>query len=306
LVGAGVGQLLCADRSARVIAPLAIAAGAITELVVLGELDGSLGWARPLLIGVAGGCTVLLALALAGRVRAALLGLALAALLAAPAAWAEQTLGHATAGTFPTGGAASASSPGGGRFGGVGFGRTGGFGFGGFGRSGRPGGFGFGPPPGPAGGFAGPGAAGRGFAARGRSGGGPFGGESATLIAAERYAKAHGGGTIGVSSQSSAAAAILTSAANVAGLGGFSGRESSVTVEWLAMEVQAGHLRWVLVDGAGGLRAPGDRRAGSRTAMDVAARVCKPVRIGASGTATLRIYDCRGHAAGILAAARRR
>jgi 4-amino-4-deoxy-L-arabinose transferase-like glycosyltransferase len=325
LIGAGVGQMLSVDRSARVIAPLAIGAGAITELVVLGKLDGSLAWARPLVIGVAGGCAVLLALALARRVRVALLGLALVTLLAAPAAWAAQTLGHATAGTFPTGGPANASSLVGGGFGGGGFGRRGGSGFGGFGGSPQRGGFGFGGaggfgragggagsfappaggtqrfgrPPGLAPGFGGPGASGRGF------GGSPFGGDSATLSAAERYARAHGGGTIGVSSQSSAAAAILSSDANVAGLGGFSGRESSVTVQWLAMEVRAGHLRWVLVDATGGFRTPGDSRTGSQVAIDVAARTCKPVTIGGGGAANLTIYDCQGRASAIFAAAKK-
>jgi len=47
--------------------------------------------------------------------------------------------------------------------------------------------------------------------------------------------------------------------------GGFSGRESSISVSWLANEVRSGHLRWLIVDqGGGGL--PGDTRAGSRVA----------------------------------------
>src|SRR5438105_5036742 len=78
----------------------------------------------------------------------------------------------------------------------------------------------------------------------GAAGGGPggmFGGDTTTISAAVRYAKAHGGGTIGVSSQSSAAAAILANGANVAGLGGFSGRESSVSAAWIAGEVRSGH-----------------------------------------------------------------
>ena len=61
--------------------------------------------------------------------------------------------------------------------------------------------------------------------------------------------KAHGGGTIGVSSQQGAASAIIESGANVAGLGGFSGRESDVTVAWLKQAVAEGKIRWVLVDG---------------------------------------------------------
>ena len=47
-------------------------------------------------------------------------------------------------------------------------------------------------------------------------GAGGFGGDTATLQAAIGYAKAHGGGTIGVgSSESSAASVILSSGANV-------------------------------------------------------------------------------------------
>jgi hypothetical protein len=106
-----------------------------------------------------------------------------------------------------------------------------------------------------------------------------------------------------VSSQSSAAAAILSSNASVAGLGGFSGRESSVSATWLAQEVAAGRLRWVIVDSsqAGGL--PGDTRTGSQAAMDVVAKTCRKVTLSTSGT-TLTLYDCQGRAAAILQAAR--
>jgi 4-amino-4-deoxy-L-arabinose transferase-like glycosyltransferase len=90
LVGAGAGLMLprslggAADGKAiRVIAPLAIAAGAITELIVLGELGGAMSWAKPVLIGVAGGCAVLLAIEGAGRYRAVVVAVAMAALLAA-------------------------------------------------------------------------------------------------------------------------------------------------------------------------------------------------------------------------------
>jgi hypothetical protein len=129
-----------------------------------------------------------------------------------------------------------------------------------------------------------------------------FGGNSASLNAAIKYAKAHGGGTIGVSSQSSASAAIISSNANVAGLGGFSGRESSVTASWIAMEVRSGHLRWVIVDNRGGFQAPGDTRQGSQAAMDVVAKTCKAVKIKTS-SGTITMYDCQGRAAAIQAAA---
>jgi hypothetical protein len=89
------------------------------------------------------------------------------------------------------------------------------------------------------------------------------------MTAAIAYVKAHGGGTIGVESQTSAATAILSSNASIAGLGGFSGRESSVSVSWLAAEVKAGRLSWLLVEG-GNQRGPtlaGDTRTGSQSAL---------------------------------------
>ncbi len=142
LVGAGAGLMLprslggaAEGRSARVIAPLAIGAGAITELVVLGNLGGAMPWAKPILIGVAGVCAVLLAIEGAGRYRAVVVAVAIAALLAAPSAWAVQTVGHATSSTFPAGGPASASvggPGGGGGFGGGFGGRSAGAGVGGF------------------------------------------------------------------------------------------------------------------------------------------------------------------------------
>jgi hypothetical protein len=168
-----------------------------------------------------------------------------------------------------------------------------------------------------------------------------FGGEGAELQTAIRYAKTHGGGTIGVESQSSAAAAILASNANVAGLGGFSGRESSVTATWLAQEVAEGRLRWLLLSGgaSGGMGLPGDTRSGSTQAFDIVAKACRSVSLpftattaggagtgstsagagtgspaggagtglpaggglGSAGTTTL--YDCDGKAAAIRAAA---
>ncbi len=327
LVGAGASVMLprslggSADdtRVARVIAPLAIAAGAVTELVVLGDLNGSLSWAKPLIIGVAGACAVILALDLPRRVRGVLVAVVLAALLAAPAAWAAETLGHTTSSTFPAGGSASASAGGPGGAGG-GFARGGGgrFGPGSTGGSGGTGRGGSAPPQGfvppqsgSAGGVAPPqsGAAG-GFSPQrsgngALAGGGPggFGGDSASLTAALRYAEQHGGGAIGVSSQSSAAAAVVSSNANVAGLGGFSGRESSVSATWLAQEVAAGRLRWVIVDSTQGGGLPGDTRTGSQSAMNIVASTCRRVTLTTSGS-TVTMYDCQGRAAAILQAAR--
>jgi 4-amino-4-deoxy-L-arabinose transferase-like glycosyltransferase len=301
LIGAGAGQMLAAGRSARVLGPLAVAAGVATELVVLHEIDGRLGWATPVVIAVGGVCAVALATALPGRARPIVVAVALAALLAAPATWAAQTLGHATNGTFPTGGAATTAGFGGGpgpRGGaGVRFGVVGATG--GFRRPGGPMGRVPAVPPGqapvpggPPGGAGGPGGA--------RPGG--FGGDSTELKAVIRYAKSHGGGTIGVESQSSAAAAIVSSDADVAGLGGFSGRESSVSVSWLANEVATGHLRWVLVDGQSmgfGGGAGGDTRTGSQSALHVVSSTCKAVTV-----TNTKLYDCQGRASALLRRAR--
>ena len=95
-----------------------------------------------------------------------------------------------------------------------------------------------------------------------------FGGNSASLTSALAYVKTHGGGTIGVSSQSGAATAMIESGADVAGLGGFSGRESDVTVAWLKQAVAEGKIRWVLVDGNTGIGGPQDGRTGATTVMD--------------------------------------
>jgi 4-amino-4-deoxy-L-arabinose transferase-like glycosyltransferase len=298
LVGAGIGLLLD-RRGARLLAPLAIGAGVITELVVLGELGGRLGWARWAVIVLGVGSAGVLSLRLDPRTRAALVAVALAALLAAPATWAAQTLGHATNGTFPTGGPADAAAAGGGGPGG---------GLSGSGRGGPPqglrGGSGsLGPgggldPPAGAPGAPSPGSGLSGGSGRaGGFGGGAFGGDDAALTAAIRLAKSHGGGTIAVESQSSAAAAILSSDADVAGLGGFSGRESTVTVAWLAAQVRAGHVRWVVIDAAQGRRLPGDTRQGSQTALEAVQKACRAV---SSSSGAGSIYDCRGRASGIL------
>ncbi|MGH2884363.1 MAG: hypothetical protein ACRDPA_16990, partial [Solirubrobacteraceae bacterium] len=150
--------------------------------------------------------------------------------------------------------------------------------------------------PGGAGGFGG----GGGFA----SGGGGFGGgDTASLNAAVKYVEQHGGGEIGVSSQSTAAAAILDGDTNVAGLGGFSGRESSVTASWIAMEVREGRLRWVIVDNTEGFSLAGDTRTGSQAAMDVVAKTCRRVTLSSSATSG-QMYDCLGRATAILQAAK--
>jgi 4-amino-4-deoxy-L-arabinose transferase-like glycosyltransferase len=358
LVGAGAAQLIGGGLNARIVGPPALAAGVATELVVLADYPGQLSWLPPVLIAVG----VLASLALLAldrpRVRLVAVGAALAVLLVAPSVWAFDTLGHATSGTFPVGGPASASSGGpGGAFGGFG-GRAGRrslaasgaggvplFGSGGSSKSsssqqGSTEGFGAGqaggPPSGagsvpgagpggsPAAGAAGeptrgtpPGiSAGAGAAGFGGGGGGAGAfGNDRSINQVLAYVKGHGGGTIAVSSQSSAAQAIIASHANVAGIGGFSGRESEVSTSWLAAKVRSGSIRWVLAEQAGGRGGgpalPGDTRAGAKAAMKAVAKACRAVTVpasagantatGSGGTsAASTLYDCQGRSQALL------
>jgi 4-amino-4-deoxy-L-arabinose transferase-like glycosyltransferase len=291
LVGAGAWQLTRSGRALRLLGPLAVAGGVATELVVLHNNPGQLAWLPAVLVIIG----IVTAVALAGgtgaRVRAAAVTVALAVLLVAPATWAVDTLGHPTNGTFPTGGPVTAGMGGGpgGR--------------GGFGRNGPPGGMGagrFGPG---AGGFApgagtAPGAPAAGAppqaGAGGFGGGGRFGGNSQSLSQAVSYAQQHGGGTVAVSSQTGAAGQLIASGADVAGIGGFSGSESQVSVGWLANAIQAGRIRWVLTDGGSGGRAQ-DGRVGSTVVMAAVAKVCTPV------SSVTGLYDCSNSVAALRA-----
>jgi 4-amino-4-deoxy-L-arabinose transferase-like glycosyltransferase len=340
LIGAGVGEMLPAPYGVakgrwalRIIAPAAIIGGAVTELIVLHNTAGAPGWATPVVI-VAAVLSLLLLTALSPKLRLPLLVVMLAGLFAAPASWAAQTLDYATSSTFPTGGPESAATGG---FGGSG-GRAGGF----PGRSGRGGstGSGAGRFSGGSGRFSGRGGAAprgnvssgaaaggtvsqlfgsggstsgtrRGFVPSGGTGGGVptiagggFGGGSADLVAAAKYARAHGGGVVAVESQSTAASAILAGDQNVAGIGGFSGRESSVTAQWIAQMVKEGRLRYILADEIGSFGGASDGRTGSATAISTAESVGKKVTFKSDGT-TVTMYDLQGKAAAILAAAKK-
>jgi 4-amino-4-deoxy-L-arabinose transferase-like glycosyltransferase len=355
LVGAGAAQLLGRGTSARILAPLALAAGVATELAVLHRYPGQLSWLPGVMIAVcllAAGALIALR---SPRLRLLALGVALAALLLAPSVWALDTLGHATSATFPEGGPANVKTLGdAGTFGGPrGFGARAGsrrgagpgaatsagggvplFGTGrsSSGESGAPSGASNGNanaggmPLGLAGGA--PTTEAGGAARPGGFGGGALGapmGNDATTTAALAYVKAHGGGTVAVSSQSTAATAIVASGAKVAGIGGFSGRESDVSVTWLASEVRSGTIRWVLAErtGAqGGPGLPGDTRAGSKAAMTAVTKACRKVSLttssatvtssatsgsgggtlagGNSGSAASSLYDCQGRAAALI------
>ncbi|HKE77829.1 MAG TPA: glycosyltransferase family 39 protein [Solirubrobacteraceae bacterium] len=307
LVGAGTGWFL-ARRGAGIAAAFALAAGVVTELVVLHQYPGQLTWLPGVLIAL--GLVVALGLiAVRTRaVRAALLAAALGLLLLAPASWAVQTLGHATQGTFPAGGPATIGFGGGpgGRGGGPGGGPGGGGGF-----APPSGGNGFAPPGatqggatgGQSGGFGGQSGSqggqsgGLGGQTGGFGGGGPFG-DSGSLTAALQYVQQHGGGTIAVSSQTGASTAIIQSGADVAGIGGFSGRESEVTAQWLAAMVREGRIRWVIASGNSGGFGGNDGRVGSSKVMAAVAQVGKQVTLSDGTT----LYDLSGQADALAAA----
>jgi hypothetical protein len=129
-----------------------------------------------------------------------------------------------------------------------------------------------------------------------RGGGGPFGGDTSALSTAVAHARAHGGGTVAVSSQQGAAATIIDSGAGVVALGGFSGRESEVSAQWLAEAVKTGKIRWVLTGGDS--QGPSDGRTGATSVMSAVAQTCTKVLTTDSGAV---LYDCQGHEAALAA-----
>ncbi len=104
LVGALVPHVTGGGRTARVLACLAVAGAVATELMVLHNQPGQLTWLAPVLFVAGAGLVAMLAVGMPARVRRIVLMAALGLALLAPAAWAVQTLGHATNGTFPSGG----------------------------------------------------------------------------------------------------------------------------------------------------------------------------------------------------------
>ena len=277
LVGGTAAELLRGGTIARVVAPVAIAVGVAVELVVV-DRAGNLDWLPPVLVVVGAATAATLAIVSAPGIRAGAVALFLAAALVGPAIWSVQTLGHATSGTFPAGGPASA---GGGFGGGAAAARR---------RcraaAGRP----TAPPQG------------------GFGGGGMFGGSS-NITEVLAYTKANGGGTVAVSSQQGASDAIIRSNADVAGIGGFSGRESEPSVSWFAQEVRDGDIRWVLTGGQMGGGMGGDGRAGSNAVMTAVGNVCTAIPSSAyegttsGSTSSSGLYDCRGKADALADAA---
>jgi 4-amino-4-deoxy-L-arabinose transferase-like glycosyltransferase len=290
LVGGGVGWFLQRSWTAGIFAAAAVLAGVATELVVLHDNPGHLGWLPAALVVLGLAAAVALMAMRTRPVRAAILAATLGLLLLAPASWAVQTLGHATNGTFPAGGPASSGFGGPGGRGGPGGAGPGGGRFPGAGTTppaGAPGSGSFGGGARAAGGFGGM--------------GGSFGGDNAGLTQALSYVKQHGGGTIAVSSQTGAANAITQSGANVVGIGGFSGRESEVNTTWLANAVRNGQIRWVVASDSGGGFGGNDGRVGASKVMAAVEKVGRKVTV-TSGSTTITLYDLSGRADALAAA----
>jgi 4-amino-4-deoxy-L-arabinose transferase-like glycosyltransferase len=76
LFGATAGHVLSDGRAARLVAPLALGAGMVTELVVLNDYPGQLTWLRPLLIAGTVLAAAAVAYGLSGRWRALVLSAA--------------------------------------------------------------------------------------------------------------------------------------------------------------------------------------------------------------------------------------
>jgi 4-amino-4-deoxy-L-arabinose transferase-like glycosyltransferase len=125
----------------------------------------------------------------------------------------------------------------------------------------------------------------------GDGGGTPFGGNTSALSEAVAYVQQNGGGTIAVSSQSGAAGQLITDGAEVAAIGGFSGRESEVSLEWLAQAVEDGRIRYVLTEGADGLQ--NDGRVGSSEVMAAVEAVGTPTSVDG-------LYDLQGLAGALV------
>ncbi len=136
--------------------------------------------------------------------------------------------------------------------------------------------------------------------AGGMAGGGMFGGEDLSSIL--EYTEAHGGGTIAVDSQSGASASIIEAGAEVAGIGGFSGKESTVSAAWLEERIADGDITWIYTSGLGGGMtgggpsgggegasaggAGGDTRTGSESAIDSVVESCTAISSSAYGSSS--------------------
>jgi 4-amino-4-deoxy-L-arabinose transferase-like glycosyltransferase len=324
--------------------PAALVAGGLVEARVLAPYTSLAGWLVPLVLGVTiVGSIMLVAVLLAGArgrlsrpvssaLGASVAGLAVAALLLAPGAWAAMpALGGQGGGFLPAagpgllrGGGAPAgfdgrgtgqaglaargqSGPNGAAAAGggpVGAGAQAGFdGPGGVGAPSDGGAPTYVGAPGASGGPGGFGAP-DGLGAPGDIGGGfggpgGFGQGGATEQALIDYLQANQGAAtylVATSNSNAAAPIILATGQPVMSLGGFLGSDPILSVQQFASLVQAGTVRFVLAGGGPGFGG------GSSGIMDWVQQHCAPVSLGTSTASTGRgagaLYDCAAPAGG--------
>jgi 4-amino-4-deoxy-L-arabinose transferase-like glycosyltransferase len=213
-----------------------------------------------------------------GRIQAVAAALALAMLLAAPAAYAVETMQTAYSGGDPSAGPRATGADSG----------RGGFAGGAQANTAGP----MGQPPTGA-----PGA----NAIVGNPGGGPGGQGGSLDTATLDYLVANQGTAswvVAVSDATSAGQIELATGRAVMAMGGFTGSDNALTVEKLQALVASGDLRFVSV-GSGGGGGPGgggpNAQGGSSGISSWVSSACTAVSVGGSATS---IYDCAGAASG--------
>jgi 4-amino-4-deoxy-L-arabinose transferase-like glycosyltransferase len=304
--------------------PVAVAAELAWAYYLWSGFRAFLPWVLPAAIGLGAAAVVIMAAGrLSRRARGAMVGAGLAvgvaAMLAAPTAWAASVLDSRYAGSSfdASAGPGGGFGPGGGggpvrspsfRLGTAPDGQAEGFPGGGAPGGGGPG---SGIPNGSGergtgerGGFGGA----RGFAgAGGPGGGGGLGGGifgSTSLTASQqqlyRYVSAHRAGAgylLAVSSWSEASAYILATGQEIMPMGGFSGSVPEPTLTQVRQLVASGQLRFFLLGGTGGFGGPGRGGAGSTAAqvtswVESACAVVPARDYGAATGGAGTLYEC--------------
>jgi 4-amino-4-deoxy-L-arabinose transferase-like glycosyltransferase len=285
LVGIGAVSLWRDARRGGAWVVLPIAAVALTAWLQVDLLrrSGYQSWLEVIvLLGAVLAVAALAALSVAAafggpsrrRVATAAVGVAVVALLAAPTVWSATTFESAVNGVFPGAGPNYISGSGGGGF-----------------RGGPPaGGGGFGP-------------GGGGSVSPGAGAGGGFGGGSSDLQSALDYVESHGAtsrfGLI-VSSEQQAATAVIAGEP-VAAMGGFTGRETVLTKEYLARLIRSGEARYFLLGSGGGFAGPGGSNNAAVSTVESACRIVPSSDwTGTTASGQSSLYDCAGSADAIL------
>jgi 4-amino-4-deoxy-L-arabinose transferase-like glycosyltransferase len=260
--------------------PIAFFGTALVQLQILSYYPTWNPWLTPVVVGgtAAGAAVLLYALIRSHRRRPlhhnalisrAATGLAIGALLVAPAVWSGYTTVYASNGGLPSAGPQVANT---------------------------------------AGGFGGPSAPGRSASESAPAdatradggggvpgGGGPGGSVSSALIS---YLEANRGSAtylVATTNSNSAATIILASQQPVMSLGGFTGSDPILTVDQFASVVSSGQLRYVLAGGGGGGGGPqGSGSSAIMTWVQTNSTVVSSTAIGDPSTSQTQLYDLSG------------